>query len=95
MTWPRYCIRSIWLGWLHYRQVFTAGPSWPPRQGLARDWVEALRSAFLDAYGASVLAAGLWPDAAALATQDPSMSLFEIELAVRELGDALLHRGAD
>jgi maltose alpha-D-glucosyltransferase/alpha-amylase len=65
------------------------------REALAQDWAEAVRGAFVDSYSSAALAAGLWPDTATLTAQLPLCDLFETELAVAELGEALRQPGTD
>jgi maltose alpha-D-glucosyltransferase/alpha-amylase len=65
------------------------------REARARDWADAMRGAFVDSYASCALAAGLWPDTATLTAQLPLCDLFETELAVAELGEALRQPGTD
>ena len=62
------------------------------REVLARAWGDAVRAVFLQSYGTAAVAAGLWPDAASLAAQVPLLALFELDLVLHELGDALQQR---
>jgi len=59
------------------------------READTRAWGEAVREAFLQAYASAAVAAGLWPDAASLAQQDPLRALFELDLVLLELRDEL------
>ena len=52
---------------------------------MARRWEREVRAAFVSAYRDSVVAGGLYADAAAFAAARPLLDLFELEKALYEL----------
>jgi maltose alpha-D-glucosyltransferase/alpha-amylase len=61
------------------------------REPLAQAWGEAVRSAFVQAYGEAAVAAGLYADADDFATARALLELFEADLAWQQLHEELAH----
>jgi len=62
------------------------------RESTARAWGQAVRGAFVEAYGRAVLASDRHADADTVAAAGPWLALFETELVLRDLQDELRRR---
>ena len=62
------------------------------REPLAARWLDGVRAAFLDAYAAAAVQAGLYPDADGFAAERPLLELFELGRALHDLHDELARR---